>query len=212
MLTTNFFLTLALVFFQATPSLDTLVGGVEKSLREMRDFSAGFEQIHKDSSNHETRSRGLLYLKRDGGKKMMRAHRTSPQERLYISDGKIYTDYSPQIKQALTGSVKDSGSEIIPFMMLLGEKNVFEPFERKETKVSMTPGHSILHLTPRDKKLPVVELEVNSKSFLVRQLSIRYPNGEQTTFIFTDAKANAGMSSSLFEFDLKDPSIQVIPQ
>jgi chaperone LolA len=208
---TNLLLTVAVAISQATPSVDTLVTGVERTLRDMRDFSAGFEQIYKDSSNRETRSRGHLYLKRDGGDKKMRAEYTSPQEKLYISDGKTYTEYSPQVKQAIQGSIKKSDNEIVPFMMLLGEKNVFEPFERKETKASATPGHGILLLTPQDKKLPVVELEVNSKTFLVRQLSVRYPDGVETAFIFTEARANAGVSSALFDFK-REAGVQIIPQ
>jgi chaperone LolA len=197
-------LSLLLVVVQSGPDIDTLVTGIQKTLGTMKDYSADFEQKSTDSSNQKTTARGHLDLKRAGSTKMMRAEYQRPEERLYISDGKVVTEFTPALQLAQIMQIKESDNDLIPFMMLLGDKRLFDQFE--ETILSrgatLVPGQSMLKLIPRDKKLPEVELEVDPRTFLVHRLILTQPSAgrEQTEYIFRNPKINQGLPSTLFEF------------
>src|SRR5262245_51581286 len=87
------FLAIFLAFLQApTPSLPTLVTGVERSFATMKDFSADFVQIFQDALNRKQQESGHLYLMRP---RMMRWEYKNPEEKLFVSDSKNVFLYVP---------------------------------------------------------------------------------------------------------------------
>jgi outer membrane lipoprotein-sorting protein len=201
---------LFLIFQQSGPSVDTLVDGVDRTLKGIRDFSSEFEQI-QILSNQRHAERGLLKLKREGGDRKLRLEYLTGDRRLFVSNGKTLTQYTPAIAQAEQMAVKDSDNELIPLMLLLGRENLLAdyPIRARLGDVPRTAGHSVLRLTPRNPaEQPVVTLEVDPKTFLIHRLALEFSGGERNEYIFKDPRANTRLDSSEFEFTAP-PGVQV---
>src|SRR5215831_12470720 len=93
----------------------------------MNDLSADFVQISKDVLNRKQEAAGHLYLKRS---RMARWEYTTPEEQLFVSDGKTVYFYVPADKQVNREAVKDTFDDRIPLMFLLGRSNLRNEFMR----------------------------------------------------------------------------------
>ena len=112
--------------------------GVERLFARMNDYSSDFVQISKDLLNRKQEAAGHLYLKRS---RMARWEYTSPEEQLFVSDGKTVYFYVPADKQVNREAVKDTLDDRIPLMFLLGRSNLsdeFTKFELLTTKPFLT--------------------------------------------------------------------------
>src|SRR5207253_9878500 len=123
-----------LAFFLAvSPQLDKglsgLVEGVERTFAQMKDFSSDFIQIFEDALNRKQQESGHLYLMRP---RMMRWEYKSPEEKLFVSDGKTVYFYVPADRQVNKEAVKQSFDDRIPLMILLGQSNLRSEFTRFE--------------------------------------------------------------------------------
>src|SRR5215831_15799951 len=116
----------------------------------MNDLSADFVQISKDVLNRKQEAAGHLYLKRSG---MARWEYTTPEEQLFVSDGKTVYFYVPADKQVNREKVKETFDDRIPLMFLVGRSNLsdeFTKFELLNTKPFLT-GTKVIRMTPRRK-------------------------------------------------------------
>src|SRR5690349_23935571 len=109
--------------------LNTLIDGVERSFARMNDYTSDFIQISKDLLNRKQEAAGHLYLKRQ---RMARWEYTSPEEQLFVSDGKTVYFYVPSDKQVNREAVKDTFDDRIPLMFLLGRSNLADEFKNFE--------------------------------------------------------------------------------
>src|SRR5882672_10569006 len=97
---------LAFFLFAAAPQdTITLVNGVERYFKNLNDFSSDFIQISQDQLNRKREAAGHLYLKRS---RMMRWEYKSPDEELFVSDGKTVYFYVPADQQVNKETVKDN--------------------------------------------------------------------------------------------------------
>src|ERR1043166_1593706 len=130
-----FSIALLLMILQApVASLDSLIGGVERSFATMKDFSADFVQIFQDPLNRKQQESGHLYLMRP---RMMRWEYKTPEEKLFVSDSKTVYLYVPADKQVNKEGVPDTFDDRMPLMFLVGRsdlRNEFTRFEMLNTK------------------------------------------------------------------------------
>ena len=142
---------LALLFFLQGPSaLNTLVDGVEKSFARMNDYSSDFVQISKDVLNRKQEAAGHLYLKKS---RMARWEYKSPEDQLFVSDGKTVFFYVPADKQVNREAVKDTFDDRIPLMFLMGRsdlRNEFTKFELLATQPFLA-GTKVIRMVPKRK-------------------------------------------------------------
>src|SRR5689334_8743713 len=113
------------LFFQASD----IISGVERTFARMTDLTADFSQISKDVLNRKQAAAGHLYLKRG---RMTRLEYITPEEQLFISDGKTVYFYVPADKQVNKEPMKDTFDDRIPLLFLLGRENLRDEFTKFE--------------------------------------------------------------------------------
>ncbi len=192
--------------FQST---NDLIDGVEKSFARMNDYSSDFVQISKDLLNRRQEAAGHLYLKRP---RMARWEYTSPEDQLFVSDGKMVYFYVPADKQVNREAVKETFDDRMPLMFLLGRSNLrneFTQFEMLPTK-PLLAGTKVIRMTPKRKTdLKELIMEVDPQNYQIRHLILDHMDGSHTEFVFTNIRTNTGLNSSKFEFKVP-AGVQVV--
>ena len=201
---------LALVFSPASvPAqqgqvLSDLVDGVARSFAQMKDLSSDFIQIFEDSLNRKQQESGHLYLMRP---RMMRWEYKTPEDKLFVSDGKTVYFYVPADRQVNKEAVKNTFDDRVPLMFLLGQSNLrneFSRFELLNTK-PFFEGTKVVRMYPKRKTdLQEVVMEVDPATYLIRRLLLAHSDGSRSEFIFSGMRTNTGLRASMFDF--------VIPQ
>ena len=157
------------VFLQ-DQGLSSLVEGVERSFARMKDFSSDFIQIFEDPLNRKQQESGHLYLMRS---RMMRWEYKSPEEKLFVSDGKTVYFYVPADRQVNKEAVKQSFDDRIPLMFLLGQSNLRNEFTRFEllNRKPFFDGTKVVRMYPKRKTdLQEVVMEVDLRSIAAANL------------------------------------------
>jgi outer membrane lipoprotein carrier protein len=208
-------LLLALVFSPASVSaqqvqvLSDLVDGVARSFAQMKDLSSDFIQIFQDSLNRKQQESGHLYLKRP---RMMRWEYKTPEEKLFVSDGKTVYFYVPADRQVNKEAVKNSFDDRVPLMFLLGQSNLrseFSRFELLNTK-PFFEGTKVVRMYPKRKTdLQEVVMEVDPATYLIRRLLLAHSDGSRSEFIFSGIRTNTDLRASIFDFAIP-PGVEVI--
>lgn len=197
----SYFFAVFLALFQtATPSLPSIIDGVDRTFARMKDFSADFVQIEQNSLNQRVVASGHLYMARP---RKTRWEYKRPEETYWVSDGKTLYMYNPADRVVRTGSVKDSMDDRIPLMFLVGQTNLRGEFE----KFSLLPqkpeveGTVVIQMYPKRKTdLAELVMEVDPKTFLIRRLVMKHSDGLTRDFQFSNIKPNTGLDESLFKF------------
>ena len=183
-------------------SLPDLVDGVERSFARMKDLSSDFIQIFQDSLNRKQQESGHLYLMKP---KMMRWEYKTPEDKLFVSDGKTVYFYVPADHQVNKEAVRNSFDDRIPLMFLLGQSNLRNEFTRFEL-LSTKPffeGSKVIRMFPKRKTdLQEVVMEVDPASYVIRRLLLAHTDGSRSEFIFSGIRTNTGLRASLFDFEV----------
>src|SRR2546421_11929352 len=189
--------------------LSDLVEGVERSFAHMKDLSSDFIQIFQDPLNRKRQESGHLYLMRP---RMMRWEYKSPEEKLFVSDGKTVYFYVPADRQVTKEPVKQSFDDRIPLMFLLGQSNLrneFTRFELLNTK-PFFEGTKVVRMYPKRKTdFEEILMEVDPGAYLIRRLVLAHMDGSRSEFIFSDIRTNTGVRASMFDFKLP-PGVEVV--
>jgi outer membrane lipoprotein carrier protein len=201
---------LLLGFLQlSTPNLSGLVDGLERSFAQMRDFTADFVQVVEDSLNRKQQATGHLYLMRP---RMMRWEYQTPEDKLFVSDGKTVYFYVPADHQVNKDAVRDTFDDRMPLMFLLGRADLRKEFTRFEllNAKPFLPGTKVLRMYPRRKTdLNEVVMEVDPANYQVRRLLLTHSDGSRSEFIFSNIRTNTGLRSALFDFKVP-PGVEVV--
>src|SRR5215216_2972741 len=99
------------------PDLNTIIDGLQRKYSRMRGLDAEFVQIFQGANGQTARETGRLLLKRPG---KARWEYTSPERKLFVSDGKNIYFYVEGERQATETTIKESVDPQIPFLFLLG--------------------------------------------------------------------------------------------
>jgi outer membrane lipoprotein carrier protein len=203
---------LALVECSAYPSqgvdVDWLVEGLEKKYSRMKGLAADFVQLYHAVDGRTLRESGHLLLKRPG---KARWEYTSPERKLFISDGSNVYFYVFGETSATRASRVASRDPQIPFLFLLGRGPVRRGFSRIEivaTERPIVPGNLILRLVPikyytlrrAPDEFKQLLIEVNPRTFEVRRLIIFERNGARMDFQLTNVRENFIAPDAQFTF------------
>ena len=196
---------------QCSMRLGPLVDGVEARLEGLRDMSAEFVQFQRDALNRTTSEEGQLYLRRP---RSMRWEYRSPEEKLFVSDGRDVYFYAPADRQVSHDRVGDALDDRIPIMFLLGRSNLEQEFTRIESLSGIVepevPGACVMRMYPlRESDFDEVLLEVDPETFDVRRLRLRSIDGSVSDFVFNQVKVNRDLSEELFDF-VPPPGVRVV--
>ena len=185
---------------QPAPSLNAIIDGVDRTYARMKDFSADFVQLEQNSLNRKQQGAGHLYLMRP---RMARYEYKTPEEQLFVSDGKMAYFYVPADKQVRQGAVKDTMDDRIPLMFLIGRSNLrgeFTSFEQLPVR-PVVAGAVVVRMVPRRKTdLSELVAEIDPQSFLIRRLVLGHHDGSRSELTFSNIQVNTGLKAGLFNF------------
>src|SRR5207302_7322754 len=111
---------LAMVLGLATP--EQLARDLQKKYDSIKDFSADFVHVYEGGVLHkQITERGHLLIRKPG---KMRWEYTSPEKKLFVSDGLKMYAYLPQDKQVIVTSVPQDDQATTPTLFLTGKGNL----------------------------------------------------------------------------------------
>jgi outer membrane lipoprotein carrier protein len=192
----------------AQSELDQLINALQAKYNKLSSLAADFAQVYTPPSGRAKRESGRLLLKKPG---KMRWDYTSPETKLFISDGKWLYEYVPAEKYATRSSVKEAGDLRAPFAFLLGRGNLRREFKHIEFagESPVKAGNKVLRLIPKrgaDFKELLVEIEPSSLQ--IARLTILESGGARSDFIFSNVRENAPAPATQFIFNAP-PGVEV---
>ncbi|MFY9557820.1 MAG: outer membrane lipoprotein chaperone LolA [Blastocatellia bacterium] len=185
-----------------SPDLNTLIEGLQRKYSRMQGLDADFIQTFYGSDGRVIREAGHLFLKRPG---KARWEYTTPEPKLFISDGKNVFFYVQGETTATRSSIKETVDPQIPFLFLLGRGNLRRDFSRIETATGETAvgaGNQVLRLFPKraPEEFKQLLVEVSPATFEVRRMVIFERSGARMDFLLTNVRENSISPDSRFQF------------
>lgn len=182
--------------------LNSLIDGLQRKYSRMQGLEAEFVQIYQGADGRVIRESGHLLLKRPG---KARWEYTSPERKLFLSDGKNVFFYVYGEKNATRSPIKATVDPQIPFLFLLGRGNLRRDFSRIEVATGETavgPGNQVLRLFPKraPEEFKQLLVEVSPASFEVRRMVIFERSGARMDFLLSSLHENYVAPESQFQF------------
>ena len=184
----------------APSELDQIINGLQGKYLRLNTLTAEFTQIYNAPGERTRRESGQLQLKKPG---KMRWDYTTPEAKLYVSDGKVMYEYLPAERTATRASAKQVDDWRAPFMFLLGRGNLRRDFARIEwaSEAPIRAGHRVLRMIPkRTSDLRELLLEVEPNSLRLTRLSLLKSGSARIDFLLTNVQENAVIGDSVFLF------------
>jgi len=182
------------------PDLHKIAETVDSHYNRLNTLQAEFTEIFRGGglTRNET---GVMYLKKPG---KMRWDYTSPQKKLFVTDGKTAWFYSPGERQARRTTIKNLDDFRSPLRYLLGKTKLEKEFHGLSLVTAdqpSAPGDVILRGVPKGMEDRVQEsrLEVAPDGTIVR-ISLEELDGTYTEFRFSNQKGNVSLPEKLFKF------------
>lgn len=189
--------------------VDAIVRGVEKRYQTARTLKAVFLHRYSESRNALRVESGTVFFSR-GGK--MRWEYESPEQKLFLADGKTVWFYVPADRTVTRSKMKESEDWQTPLALLVGKAKFSRVCGRVELSDARTSAaeNVVLRCLPKSDKAGFLELliEVDGQYRLVRVL-IREPGGVETEFQFGKWQENLALADTLFRF-IAPPGVAIV--
>ena len=130
------------------PPIKELVADLQVKYDSVRDFSADFEHRYAGGILRTTLTEnGTVNVKKPG---KMRWNYTTPEEKLFVSDGATMYSYIPVDRQVIIGQVPPEDRASTPVLFLTGKGRLSRDFTAAYEETFEGPAHSwLIRLTPR---------------------------------------------------------------
>lgn len=187
--------------------LDQLIDGLQAKYNKLASLSADFTQMY-NSGKQTRRESGRVLLKKPG---KMRWDYTSPEAKLFISDGKTLYEYVPAEKYASKSSIKDSGDMRAPFAFLLGRGNLRRDFKKIEfaKESPARAGNKVLRMIPkRASDFRELLVEIEPTNLQIARLTLIESGGARSDFLFSNVQENPAVNATQFIFKAP-PGVEV---
>jgi outer membrane lipoprotein carrier protein len=188
--------------------LDQLVMGIQKKYNKLKTLSVDFTQIYTSPSESTRQESGRLLLRKPG---RMRWDYTSPEQKLFVSNGRVMYEWVPTDKYATKMSVRESDDMRAPFMFLLGRGNLRGEFKLIEfaKESPANAGNKVLRMIPRrTQEFRELMIEVEPNSLRLARLSFVDSDGSRSDFLFSNIRENIPAKLELFSFK-PPPGVEV---
>jgi outer membrane lipoprotein carrier protein len=186
----------------ALPSLHSVAQAVDRHYDHLRSLQADFTEIYQGAGIERSES-GTLWLKKPG--KMSWEYR-SPEEKLFVSDGKETWLYLPAEKQARKSSLRNLRDLRSPLAFLLGKTKL----EKELDDLSFAPEvqrwqaeDAILRGVPRgmEDRIKQVLLEITPE-YRIARIMIEGTDDSVTEFRFSNQREDAQIPDAKFRFSV----------
>ncbi len=189
---------------QAQPGAAELAQALQSKYGTIQDFSSDFVHSYEGGVlRKRLTERGHLLVKKPG---KMRWEYTSPEAKLFVSDGVKMYSYLPQDKQVIVSSIPAEDQATTPTLFLAGKGNLTRDFTASLTELppSTPTGARALKLVPRNRQ-PDYEwlvLVVDPTTLAIRGLVTVDAQGGKSSFSFSNLKENIGLADKEFAFKI----------
>ena len=187
----------------ARPQIDELVTALQIKYDSVRDFSADFEHMYAGGVLRTTLTEyGTVHIKKPG---RMRWHYTTPEEKIFVSDGTTIYSHLPLDRQVIVGQAPPEDRASTPVLFLTGKGRLSRDFIATYDETFGGPDNSwVVRLTPRvnDADYEWLALAVDRGTLSITQLIATDFQGGVSTFTFTNITENQGLADTLFEFEI----------
>ena len=186
-----------------SPTADTVARDLQRKYDRVKDFSADFVHSYRGGVlKQQATERGTLLVKKPG---KMRWEYTSPEKKLFVSDGhKIYS-YVPQDRQVVVGTMPRDEHAPTPALFLTGNGDITRDFDAAFDKVAEAqPGSLALKLTPkrREPEYESLTLVLEPNTLTLQMLITVDAQGGRSAFTFSNLKENVGLADTHFVFKM----------
>ena len=171
----------------------------------IKDFSTDFVHEYRGGVlKRQLREKGRLFIKKPG---KMRWEYTSPETKLFVSDGRRIYYYIPADKQVIVSAVPEDDAPGAAVMFLAGRGNLTRDFTTTITDVPVglsQQGTRALKLVPKvtQAEYDSLVMVVDANSLDLRGLMSVDAQSGTSTFTFQDLKQNVGLADKTFVFDI----------
>ena len=184
----------------ALPDVQTTARAVDEHYNRLLTLRADFAEIYQGSGITRTET-GVLWLKKPG---KMRWEYRSPQEKLFVSDGKAAWLYLPAEKQVRKSSLKQLEDIRSPLAFLLGKAKLEKELQGLSFAPDVAvwkPGDVILRGVPKgmEDRVKQVLLEITPEHTIAR-LVIAGADESITEYRFSNTSENVKVEESGFHF------------
>lgn len=181
-----------------TDSLGKLLKNVETRYNHAHTLQVGFHESYKAPQRPVRTESGTLLLRKPG---RMRWDYTSPQGKLFLSDGKNLYLYTPGANRVEKMKMKESEDMRVPLAFLLGKLN----FDKEFRNIQPRPEGSgtFISAEPKSDNLPYTHVDfVVTADYRIRQVSVTGYDKSIIDFTFDNEKMNPRLDDRLFEFQM----------
>jgi outer membrane lipoprotein carrier protein len=186
---------------QVKPSAMDTARALQQKYDRVADFTADFTHAYEGGVlKKKTSEQGTVQIKKPG---KMRWDYTTPDKKLFVSDGhKIYS-YIPADKQVIVSAMPSDDQATTAVLFLAGKGNLTRDFA-----VSYADNPSAdavaLRLDPRQRQRDYdwLILVVDRATLQIRALTAADQQGGRSTFTFTNYRENTGVSDKVFDFKI----------
>jgi len=187
---------------EALPNVHGLAAAVDDRYNHLQTLQADFTEIYQGSGIERTES-GTLWLKKPG---KMRWEYRSPEEKLFVGDGKDAWLYLPAEKQVHKSSMKKLDDLRSPLAFLLGKAKLEKELDGLSFAPDVQPwreGDSVLRGVPKglEDRVRQVLLEITPEHWIARIL-IYGVDESITEYRFSNLKENVAVQDRQFRFSV----------
>lgn len=185
-------------------SAQALAASIQRRYEQIRDFRADFTHTYEGGVlRKKTVERGQMAIRKPG---RMRWTYTSPERKVFVSDGVKLYSYVPADKQVYVATVPTGDDASTPAMFLAGKGHLTRDFTvSAAAKPAAAPaGSAAVKLTPlkAEREYEALVLVVDRQSLQWRMLITTDRQGGTSTFAFTNLRENAGVPDREFVFSI----------
>jgi outer membrane lipoprotein carrier protein len=184
-----------------SPSAAEVGAALQRKYDNLRDFTADFTHAYEGGVlRKKVTERGTVMVKKPG---KMRWNYTSPEDKVFVSDGRRIYLYVPADRQVMVSPVPEEDQATTAVLFLAGKGDLTRDFA-----VSFVPGAPAdkykLRLDPKqpERDYDWLELLVDKDTMRIVTLHAGDRQGGQSAFLFTNFKENTGLSDKTFEFKI----------
>jgi outer membrane lipoprotein carrier protein len=195
---------------------------LENHYRHAQTLRAIFLERYSEGPRDAHIESGTVYFQRPG---RMRWEYESPEQKLFLADGKTVWFYVPADRTVTRGPVKESADWRTPLALLTGQANLMKlcsKIELADHAPGLPPSHAVLRCLPKveprshgsagkfgpedSTELPgageftEVLIELDSSSGELARVTIRQPGGIELGYQFGDWRENLPLPEDLFRF------------
>jgi outer membrane lipoprotein carrier protein len=182
------------------PAADVAVA-LQRKYDSVKDFSASFTQTYEGGVLRRKGSEtGTVSVKKPG---RMRWDYTSPEKKLFVSNGQTMFLYFPNEKQVMKNDVPSQDQATSAVLFLMGKGNIVRDFNvRWADGGSDTTYRLRLDPKTRQSEYDWLEITADRETLRIVGLTAADAQGGRSSFSFSNFKENTGLADKMFEFTI----------